>query len=1050
MKVFISLSDTVKSKIKNKFNMNMENFIEKEFPQDKDLNCYFFKYKGQKDSLIGLKVSNSNYLLLIKRVEKNGYWESYFIAIDIQKREDIIMDKHNLFLNIKTELKIPILFNKNYEKDSDKYWELAKKINNSVSRLNQYQVNPEQNIKIIEQKKSNLNEQIITISLGNRVKEKIQTKFKSNIEDFIEKEFPQDKDLDIYMFKYLMGSDEKIALKSKNSNYMLVMERSTNYQDRKDNYMFCFDIQKREEIEKDEENEFITKRCELKIPVEFNRNLYNNSTVELLDDIEKQFHYIKPYKIQSLEENEEFKKWYVYLTLLEKIIDTKDFYIEADISYTDKKAKVNISHLKDKELLEKIKKARSQNFLYYQIDEVDISKPIHEWDEKDNRNRNFGVLRNNQQGILQFDLDDDFIKKFKTKNDKEIIANSYDTNDFIVKSRQYIEKSLRDINKNIVYRDKSKTQINVANSIMNLKIEKDKQEKIITIWNALSDKNHNKNAKDIDKNEVNDILLLLGKNNKESFNPPSKLILRVSYFRDQFQLRTLKKGLEQIQRHPLKAYLFGNKKIDKISQDEVDNFEIEFLSKVLNDRQKESITKALISKDIFMIQGPPGTGKTEVISEIAYQEAIRGKKVLITSQANMAVDNAIARLNHPSLYPVRIIRKDYEPEDGEILPIEENIATFYQDRIISNLSKELQENKNEYSQIQNDFLEELKDDENQDIEEERGYLKSYYLKNINIYGATLFETGKYSFKDKEFDVVIVDEVSKAMPPELVLPILKANKLILVGDHKQLPPILSNELSLEDVAKESGIELKSLDFETTVFEKLISNNPDSFVMLNTQYRMHPDIQMVINQFYRDNNSNGLECGLANPDIEKSHNIKDGIFLNKHLIWLKTKESAKEERVNTSFKNKSEVQGIKQTLGFLDKEYKKQNIIPTVGVITFYATQLGELRRLEKGGFWNLEAKKRNYPNLDLRFGTVDRFQGQERDIIIVSLVRNNKEHNIGFAKKPNRVNVAFSRAKKLLIIVGNADNFTYGRDEKSSKVYKEIFNIAKKFGTVKGL
>ena len=136
--------------------------------------------------------------------------------------------------------------------------------------------------------------------------------------------------------------------------------------------------------------------------------------------------------------------------------------------------------------------------------------------------------------------------------------------------------------------------------------------------------------------------------------------------------------------------------------------------------------------------------------------------------------------------------------------------------------------------------------------------------------------------------------------------------------------------------------------------------------------------------------------------------------------------------------------------MDKSYKKSTIKPSVGVITFYVKQLGELTRIEKRGFWNLEPKNRNFPNLDLRFGTVDRFQGQEKDIIIVSLVRNNKEHNVGFAKKPNRVNVAFSRAKKLLIIVGNVDNFTFGRDEKSSKMYREIFNIAKKLGTVKGI
>ncbi len=884
--VFISLSNGVKNKIENKFKDNIEEFIEKEFPQDKDLNCYFFKYKGQIDDLIGLKIDNSDYVFLLKRVEKKGYWESYFIAIDIQKRDDIIVDKNNQFLNIETELKIPIMFNRNYEENADRFWKLAKKINNSISNF-------------------------------------------------------------------------------------------------------------------------------------------------------------KPYVASSLTENAEFKKWYAYLTLLEKLIDAKDFYFEADILYSDKKAKVDISDIKDKKLLEKIKKARNQPFLYYDLD-IDKSKPLHEWDEKEKRRDNdFGELKGNNNNSLSFDLDDGFIKKFKKTSDKdEIISLSLDDEKFALDARKYIE-------------EKVKSTKQVKNCIEKLELSKEDRDKLITLHSKLSNDfaHYNKDKKslsDEEKTEINQILILLGGEKSNSFKPPKKLILRVSYFRDQFQLKILKRGLEDIQRHPLKAYLFGDKKIDKIDDEEVKNFEIEYLSKVLNDKQKEAIKKALISKEIFMIQGPPGTGKTEVISELAYQEALRGNKVLITSQANMAVDNALQRLDHPSMYPVRIIRKDYEPEDGDSLPIEANIASCYQDRIISNLSKELKEEQNEFSQIQQDFLDELKDYENEDIEEERNYLSSYYLKNVNIWGATLFETGKHSFKHLNFDTVIVDEVSKAMPPELVLPILKAKKLILVGDHKQLPPIVK-DVSLEDLANETGISLASLDFETTVFEKLITNNPDSFVMLNAQYRMHPHIQMAINQFYRDDKDNGgLVCGLDNPDIEKCHKIENEVFKDKHLIWLKTKSSDIEERDGTSFKNQSEINGIRKTLEFLDKAYKKSTIKPAVGVITFYGKQLGELTRIEKRGFWNLPQNKRNFPNLDLRFGTVDRFQGQEKDIIIVSLVRNNKEHNVGFAKKPNRVNVAFSRAKKLLIIVGNVDNFTFGRDEKSSKMYREIFNIAKKFGTVKGI
>ena len=397
---------------------------------------------------------------------------------------------------------------------------------------------------------------------------------------------------------------------------MLLLKRSEDkFSKQKDDYMFCFAIEKRAEFTKDKDNEFIEKKCELKIPIEFNRRYYNNSTKELLDDIEEEFEYIKPYKIPSLIENEEFKKWYSYLTLLEKIIDKKDFYFEADILYTDKKAKVNISNIKDKELLEKIKKARGQSFLYYKSDEVDTTKLIHEWDEKGYNNNSFGKFKENKNSNLLFELDKEFIKKFKeksSKNNHEIILCSYDTNDFIVKSRQYIESSIKKINQSIAY-DKKKNII-VKNSIKKLDVSNDEELKLLDIWDKLSNKNHNEDAQDVDKKEVNKVLEILNDllpeiQNDKKFNPPLKLILRVSYFRDQFQLKTLKRGLNQIERHPLKPYLFGDKKIAKIDDEDVVNFEIEYLSKVLNDKQKEAIKKALITQDLFMIQGPPGTGK---------------------------------------------------------------------------------------------------------------------------------------------------------------------------------------------------------------------------------------------------------------------------------------------------------------------------------------------------------------------------------------------------------------------------------------------------------
>lgn len=116
--------------------------------------------------------------------------------------------------------------------------------------------------------------------------------------------------------------------------------------------------------------------------------------------------------------------------------------------------------------------------------------------------------------------------------------------------------------------------------------------------------------------------------------------------------------------------------------------------------------------------------------------------------------------------------------------------------------------------------------------------------------------------------------------------------------------------------------------------------------------------------------------------------------------KKSDEESQHKGSSSFFNESEIKRIKTTLDFLNKSYKKIEKKPSVGVITFYGSQLSELTSLEKKGFWRLPREDRNYPHLDIRFGTVDRFQGQEKYIIIVSLVRNNKRHEVGFVKKPD--------------------------------------------------
>lgn len=305
-------------------------------------------------------------------------------------------------------------------------------------------------------------------------------------------------------------------------------------------------------------------------------------------------------------------------------------------------------------------------------------------------------------------------------------------------------------------------------------------------------------------------------------------------------------------------------------------------------------------------------------------------------------------------------------------------------------------------------------------------LRKKYLDNANVIGVTCMKAARCNYLEKfrHFDVVIIDEVSKSIPPELLIPTLKGKKIVMIGDYRQLPPILDEE-NLDELAEELSIPIDNLQFlEQSWFQlqfQAAQTNQTSITRrLNIQYRMHPQIMEVINQFY-DEGDGGLSCGLINPDIERAHNLAGSIIgEDNHIMWaaMPTGREFHERRDGTSYYNDVEIRKIKTLCEQMEQSWasKFAQGLPKkeIGIITFYGAQL---RRIE-----NYFSANR-FPYLDIRTGTVDRFQGMEKSVIIVSMVRNNLENKFGFAQTPERVNVAFSRAKELLIIVGCHDLFT---------------------------
>lgn len=471
----------------------------------------------------------------------------------------------------------------------------------------------------------------------------------------------------------------------------------------------------------------------------------------------------------------------------------------------------------------------------------------------------------------------------------------------------------------------------------------------------------------------------------------------------------------------------------------------------LNDRQLEAVTKSVLAKDLALIQGPPGTGKTTVIAEIIWQEIRKNSdcRILLTSQTNLAVDNALERLQgQAGIRPVRIGKPDkLEPEGRRFsLPVmdswaqdsknsDDNATRIWIDRIVKKIS-----NDPKYSSAISSWKNELEVKD----KHSRTEFSRLYRSNVNLVAATCSICGSRDFmesysdmfggserSDMFFDVVIMDEASKATPLEMAVPLVLGKKIIVIGDHKQLPPMMDEntiDSALEKIGKKDIAEkLQKAESQfKRLFEAAAKVRKTIVATLDTQYRMHEQIMNTIMQFYQEElaATGGLKCGITEtmdiPDLANKGSRWHGITLNPiiepsiHAVWIDV--HTPETYLRPGYKNEGELEAIDLVLKalqqadgyseFMNAQQKPED--KEIGIITFYSAQNREIKKKYKG---------KNY-----RMDVVDRFQGMERNIIIVSTVRSNPKKNIGFAKEIERINVAFSRARRLLIVVGNKRQF----------------------------
>ncbi len=407
--------------------------------------------------------------------------------------------------------------------------------------------------------------------------------------------------------------------------------------------------------------------------------------------------------------------------------------------------------------------------------------------------------------------------------------------------------------------------------------------------------------------------------------------------------------------------------------------------------QYKALCGSLNEANYYMIQGPPGTGKTTVIRELIYQTLQRkpSARILIVSQANVAVDNVLRGLPKASIERGQILRMGRDEKIAEDL---RDIS--YEHRIDSYMQRLTQKAESGDATAQEwKRLLEQSSQRNAD-------LGNLFTRMNQIIGATCVGLSQRNIglEDLVFDLAIVDEAGKALMPEILIPLLKTRKLVLIGDHKQLPPVVHPALyDPEKIELEDRQYFKEQIFDTSFFERQFRECPQECkTILTTQYRMPPLIGTMISElFYKGKIQNGKGTEQKLPH-----------FFDTSISLLDMTENPRYHEVNNqnSPTNPEEANYLVKLLQRIRKKCPDDRI----AVITPYK---GQKRQI-------IETLKRSGISLEhLPIDTVDAFQGDEAEIVIFCTTRAKRKTD--FFSDFRRLNVAFSRAKNELIVIASA-------------------------------
>jgi len=426
----------------------------------------------------------------------------------------------------------------------------------------------------------------------------------------------------------------------------------------------------------------------------------------------------------------------------------------------------------------------------------------------------------------------------------------------------------------------------------------------------------------------------------------------------------------------------------------------------LNASQQAAVNKILSANDLAIVHGPPGTGKTTTLVQAIKAMINRDRQqILVVAPSNTAVDLLTEKLSDEGLNVLRIGNPARVSERLLSLTLDYKMTEHSHMKEIRRLKKQASafmdmahKYKRHFGKAERDQRKALFAEARnimKEVDNSEQYISSDLIGKAQVITATLVGANHYTIRNLKFGTVVIDEAGQALEPACWIPILKAQKVILAGDHCQLPPTVKSA-----EAAKNGLA-------TTLLEKCVALHHEAVVLLEEQYRMN---EMIM----------GYSSSTFYGDKLKAHaSVATHVLFSEDnpLLFVDTAGCGFDEKTeHTSTYNPEEAaflfKHLTQLVSALDDHYQPNNF-PSIAIISPYKQQIDVLKEqfLSSPALQAYEHK--------IAINTIDSFQGQERDIVYISMTRSNAENKIGFLSDIRRMNVAMTRARKKLVVIGDS-------------------------------